>query len=250
MGRTMIEIFNSTVSDAVNKDNAIYTAWIGADPFTPEAQILESEDVNCGAVCNELEFGRTITQYFVKSLDIDQAEDDELETLIDTFIELPRRGVFEADSVYRDRYKFIVVEQGNPKRTTKWAILDALSHFIDDMSGVSIVEIFDSESLYFQVRIDGLVSTNDIIFLNNLETAWVDLNYIGGPSLGAVITYVAELLDRIKAAGVDYDVLFVDQNTFDKASSAFLGTIQRYKSVDTIIMSVTDMFKYSNATIV
>lgn len=231
MAKTMIEIFNSAVSDAVNKNADFYKAWIGETPFTPAVQILQSSDVNCGAVCNELEFGREITDYFVESLDIDRAEDDELAVLINGFIDMPRRGNFESDVVFRNRYKFIVMDQANPKRTTKWAILDALRYFIADVDTiVQIVEQFDTSNLYFQVRIEGIQSTTDIIFLNNTGTAWLDQNYIGGPSIGAVVTYVGELLDRIKAAGVDYDILFINQDRFTKTSDMYIGTVQMYKT--------------------
>lgn len=231
MARTMIEIFNTAISDAVDKSDDFYQTWIGETPFTPATQVLQSADVNCGAVCNELEFGRDITQYFVRALDIDQAEDDELSILINGFIDLPRRGNFESDDVFRNRYKFLVMDQANPRRTTKWSILDALRYFIDDVGqAVQIVEVFDTDNLYFQVRIEGIQSTTNVIFLNNLSTAWLDQNFLGGPSLGAVITYIGELIDRVKAAGVDYDVMFISQDRFNKTSDAFIGSVQIYKT--------------------
>ena len=251
MSKTMIEIFNSTVSDALNKGGSFYETWIGETNFTPAAQILKSEDVNCGAICNELEFAREVSDYFVESLDIDAAESDELVDLINAFIDLPRRGELESDETFRKRYKFIVVQQINTKRTTRWAILDALRYFVADVTNsVQITEQFDTTNLYFQVRIEGVQSTNDIIFLNNLSTAWVDQNYVGGPSLGAVITYVGELINRIKAAGVDYDILFIDQDRFTKTSDAFLGTVQVYKTCDARVEASISFNKFSNAQIV
>ena len=88
---SMIQVFNSNVSDFIDKSHETYTSWFGKDDFVPELQIVQSSDFNCGAVCNELEFARAVTQYFVKSLSVDFAEATELNDIIKKFIKLPRR---------------------------------------------------------------------------------------------------------------------------------------------------------------
>ena len=83
----MIDVFNRTISNAINKEGDFYKTWIGESPFTPEVTIVDSDDFNCGALCNELEFARTVSNYYVQSFDLDLAEDDELADLIEAFID-------------------------------------------------------------------------------------------------------------------------------------------------------------------
>lgn len=246
-----IDTFNSAVSNAVNKSSPLYEAWIGQSDFTPESAIINSQDFNCGAICNELEYARVVSQYYVKSLNVDSAEGNELEALINGFIDLPRRGFFESDSTYRDRYKFITVQQVNQRRTTKWAILDAMKYFVDDVaSNVQFIEQFDNSNLYFQIRFEGTVSTEGSVFLNNTEQGFLDNNYISGPSVGSVITYIGDLISRIKAAGVDFDVLFITQDRFTKTATAFIGTVQRYLFSDATILKSQRLTVQSDAEII
>jgi hypothetical protein len=67
---SMVETFNSTVSDAINKRGEFYEILIGSEQFTPESDIDESSDFNCGALCNELEYMRRVSQYFYQSFDL------------------------------------------------------------------------------------------------------------------------------------------------------------------------------------
>lgn len=245
-----INTFNSAISDAINKQGDLYQVWFGRTDFTPETTIVQSSDINCGAICNELEFARRVGNYYVRSLDIDQAEGDELEELITGFINLPRRGNFESDVTYSDRFKFLTVQQVNQRRTTRWAILDALRYFIDDVDNVvQVTEQFDSNNLYFQVRFEGIISTENILFLNSTTDGYLDNEFIGGPSLGSVVTYIGELIQRIKAAGVDFDVLFIEQDRVTRTSDAFLGTIQRYVDSDATIKSIKQIAKSSDSEI-
>ena len=86
----MIQTFNQGVSsEAINKEGAFYKVYIGQDPFTPESTITESSDYNCGALCNELEFARAVSNYYVQSLDLDFAETDNLDAVITGFVNLP-----------------------------------------------------------------------------------------------------------------------------------------------------------------
>ncbi len=246
----MIDVFNSAVSDDVNKYDSFYETWFGKMEFTPELIVLESEDVNCGAVCNELEFARYITGYYNDALVIDKSEGEDLQNLITTFIDLPRRGSVEIDSTYRNRFKFITVQTNISRRTTRSAILAAISYFVAEASGVQLIEQFDNKNLYFQIRFTGNVSTDDAIFLNNTETGFLDQNFISGPGLGEVITYLGELVQRIKAAGVDFDILFVEQNTVIKTGYAVIGTVQKYYQSNAAILNHILFTKTSDAQIV
>ena len=59
----LIDTFNKAVSDAIDKNDNTYTSLIGSEDFTPEPVIDESSDFNCGALCNELEYLRTVIRY-------------------------------------------------------------------------------------------------------------------------------------------------------------------------------------------
>lgn len=247
---SMIRVWNTNISQAINREDDFYQTWIGKDPFTPEITIVESSDYNCGAICNELEFVHLVSNYYVESLSVDLAGDEELQDLILTFVDMPRRNQLEADNTYRLRYKFVVIEKANKRRTTRWAILDAISYFIADLDTIQIVEIFDVKGLFFQVRIEGAITTEDVIFINNTNCAYIDQNFIGGPGVGEVISYIGELIQQIKAAGVDFDVLFVDQNRTTLDSDCIIGTVQKYLDSDAKIKATISRTLNSDATIV
>ncbi len=123
---SMIDTFNKGVPATIDKTTNLYETWLGAIEFTPEIEITESADINCGALCNELEFVRVVSQYHATSFDLDIAEAANLEALIESLIDLPRNNQVEIDETYRKRFRFIVNEQVNYRRTTKYAIRDAI----------------------------------------------------------------------------------------------------------------------------
>lgn len=216
---SVIQTFNSAVSNAVNKEGEVYTVLIGKEDFTPNPDVKESSDFNCGALCNELEYLRKVSNYFTLSFDLNVAEDDNLDTLITTFLNLPRRGAGEPNTTYRERYRTIAVQNSNQRRTTTWAITDALKHILGTAK-VQIIEKFDSDNMYFQVRINGSQNFDDVIFMNHPQQAYIDQGVVGGEGIGGVISYVEELLKRITASGVDFDILFIHQESFTKLSLA------------------------------
>lgn len=247
---SMIATFNRAVSDAINKKNADYIAIIGTEEFVPEPTIEVSEDFNCGGICNELEFLRTVSDYYVQSFDLDIADDENLDTLVNAFIFNPRRSG-ETDTTFRNRFRSLVVEQLNERRTTRWAIIDALSYFIASADEtVQIVELFQITDTYFELRIEGAISFEEAIFMNNVEQAYLNQNFIGGEGVGEVISYIGEIIDRIKAAGVDYDIIFIKQYRIDKTADTIIGTVQTYFTVDAVILSVYSFTKTIDATVV
>ncbi len=249
---SMIQLFNRNISAKIDTNDVAYQAWIGADPFTPEITIVDSEDFNCGAVCNELEFARTVTDYIVGSLALADADDTELNEVINAFIDLPRRGAVEADLLFRNRFKFIAVEQVNTRRTTKWAILDAISYFVSDSSRVQLIEPWDSQpnGCYFQLRFEGVeLDSGDVLFLDSPSTGFLDQYYLGGASLGEIINYLEELVSRIKAAGVDFDILFIEQDRFTLDSDMIIGTVQKYLDSDAVILATYSFTLDSDAII-
>lgn len=247
---SMIGTFNRAVSSALNKENPDYKAIFGDTDFVPEIQITQSSDFNCGALCNELEFLRNASEYYVRSFSIDVAEDENLDDLVNAFIDLPRRNHGESDAIFRKRFRTIVNQSLNARRGTKWAILDSLRYFIADVTNsVQVIELFEVSPTYFQLRIEGMVSYEDAIFMNSLNTGFIGQNFIGGEGVGEVISYIGELVDRVKAAGVDYDMLFIKQFRFTKTSITTIGSVQRYKTVMASVLRTNSKTKTINAVV-
>jgi len=223
---SFISRINTYIPNPVRKKSSVYQAIFGVDPFTPDVTILEPEDYNCGAITNELEFLSAYGKYFVDSTVLDTASGPELETLIASLLNLPRRGAVESDSVYRSRFKAILTELTNKARTTKWAIRDALSYFID-ISKIDVVEFFSAYNNYFQIRFNGSFDFESILFL---DEGYLDQSYLGGVGVGSFITYVGEIINRIKAAGVAYEVFLVVKTQIAKNVDARVGRVQIYKT--------------------
>jgi len=219
---SMIETFNSTISKAINKYGPMYVVLFGEIDFTSTVPTLDSEDVNCGALCNELEFARLQTTEATESLTIDGAETDLLDILVETFVRLPRRGTFETDEEYRQRFKCLVKEQTNYRRHTRWAIIDALREFGIAADAIQLIEPFSSTSNYFELRLTSTEAPTDYtLFLDNdVTNGYMDQYYVGGVGVGYIETFLTEMLNRIKAAGVDYDVRMVQRGSIDATADA------------------------------
>ncbi len=176
-----------------------------------------------------MEFLSAYGKYFVDSTVLDTAAGPELETLVWSLLNLPRRGAVESDFVYRARFKAILTELTNKARTTKWAIRDALSYFIP-LVNIDVVEFFDVYNNYFQVRFNGAYDFESILFLDDPESGYLDQDYLGGIGIGSPVSYVGEILNRIKAAGVAYDVFLVLKTQVTKNVNARVGKVQIYKT--------------------
>lgn len=218
---TMIDLFNSTISDAINKDGDFYKVLIGESDYTPGVTILTSDDINCGALCNELEFARLQCQGAVEAFDVSLAVGDILDLSIETYIDLPRRGSTEGDSDYLDRFRAIVSQNVNPRRHTRWAIIDAILEFGIDPDRVQIIELFDSTNEYFEVRFTSEMATSETLFLDNYITnGFLDQYYVGGFGIGFLEVFMSAIVSRIKAAGVDFEIFVIARGEITKTSDA------------------------------
>lgn len=250
MAGSFIELMNKALPRRINRGGGIHTAIVGREDFTPESVISESADFNCGAMCNEFEFARKVTRYYASSLRIDNAEGEELDELVVNLIDLPRRSRSEEDSVYRNRFKFLVVAKTNPRRITKWAILDSISYFVSDSTQVQLIEPFGSSGQYFQVRLEGVELSEGALAIDDPLAGYLDSGFLGGPGIGADISYIGALIDRIKAAGVDFDILFINQDRVELTSSMVIGAVQMYMSSDATIRAIRSITSTSDAEIV
>jgi hypothetical protein len=247
---SMIKTFNKAISNALNKSDETYTALFGSEDFTPEVEIVDSSDFNCGGLANELEYLRSTSRYFVRSFDIDVAEDTNLDLLVTSFIDLSRRNNGEPDNVYRNRYRSIAVGYSNPRRLTRWAIIDAIRYFLPDLGKVQVVEQFSSSNLYFQVRIEGAQDFDSVLVIGSTEQGFLDQNFVGGEGVGEVITYIGEIIDRVCAAGVDFDVLFINQYSILKTTDISIGSVQVYKTINGTIKKAVQFTKTISAEVV
>ncbi len=219
---SFIEEINSQAvpANVINTSNVYYKAIIGQYPFTPSPTIVDSASYNCGALCNELEFASSAVSYFVDSMNIDKSGGSELDTLINAFIDLPRQGSVETDSAYRTRFQAIVAEDTWPTRTSVGALQAALSYFAQT-SSIAIIEWFDTSSGSFQVRIAGASTTTNAMFLDN---AYLDNKaYLGGPGIGVTSQYLYDIVERIKAAGVSFEVYVVARDIFSLNTQSYVG---------------------------
>lgn len=221
---TFIERINSQgiPSNVLNTGNPIYQALIGQNPFYPTITIVESSDFRCGALCNELEFSNLTVNYFVDSMMLADAGGNELDTLIDSFIDLPRLGSIESDESYRTRFQAIVTENTWPTRTTPWAIINALSYYAP-IEDIRIIEWFGQKAYpYFQVRITGTTTTTNTAFYDS--NFFYDNSYYGGVGVGVTSSFLYSIIERIKAAGVSFDIFLVVTPSQTIAINATVGT--------------------------
>ena len=236
---TVIDEINQTsISNAINKGvgNSAYNDIIGKSPFTPNPVIVESSDFNCGALANEIEYARLVSDYYINAIDPNKASGKELDLVINTYINLPRRGESESDSLFLNRFLAIVAENSYPNRCTKWAIINALSYFIA-IGNVQVLEPFNATNLYFQVRLNGVISITDILTFDNLLTGFLDQYFIGGFAQGKLQTYIYDIVQRIKAAGVNFDIYTVTHGDLTINSTLKIGRIQKYINVSSDILN-------------
>ncbi len=247
---SMIKTFNRAVSKAVNRNDETYQALFGQEDAVPEITIEESSDFNSGALANELEFLRSVSNYYIQSFDLDVAESDNLDELVNAFINLPRRNRGEEDQVFRNRFRSLVVQQTYPRRTNRWAIIQAISHFIDDLTTVQVIENFDNNNMYFEIRIEGGVDYDTSLFVSDTDQGYVDQNFVGGEGIGPIITYLGTIIERIKASGVDFDIVFIRQDRFIKTVDIHVGSVQKYFDIGAWVQTVNQITKTIDAQVV
>lgn len=231
----IIRTFNEAVSNAINKEKNVYIALFGTENYDPILPIGQSSDFNCGGLANELEYLKSASEYTVQSFDLDIAEKGNLDILISTFLNLPRLHKFEEDTNYRQRFRSIVNAKTYPKRMTRGALLKAMQEFGLPSNQIQIIERFDDRPLYFEVRITGILDYTIPIFLNTPDKSHVNQGFLSGYGIGGLISYLGSIINRIKAAGVDFDVLFIQQDRKELLVNMKIGRIQMYKMIQAII---------------
>lgn len=209
MASTFIELIVSHFPKSVNTQGTIFKSIFGDVDAVPLSPVVISSDVNTGAVANELEFVDKKVDELVTCLSVDLGSGTFFEDLIFAFVNLAKGSSAEADASLLARFKALVTQRGNTRRTTRWAIKDAARCLISDPNGVKIVEWFDYQTLYFQVRFSAAYGAEYQTDRMYVDQEYIDQSYITGPSSGVFTVYAEDIIGRAKAAGVDFDILFI-----------------------------------------
>lgn len=205
---SVIERLNRDIHPVFDRTDEIYVAMFGSEDSEPLAVIDSSEDVNCGAICNELEFVKKSASYFSHAVLAHAAEGEERDRAINALVALPRRGQIEDDETFLSRFRSLLVAQGFPRRVTRGAIRHALSHLGTLTVGrVRLWEQFDDNvQPQIEIRLDG-AGTGDPVVLG--QSYLGGQFYMGGFGVGALVAYLSSIISRIRAAGVRAIARFV-----------------------------------------
>ena len=170
-----------------------------------------------GSVYNEVELARLVSRYFTEAIGVQRGEGDELTYAANRFIEL-RRGLLEDedDADFLNRFNSLVVARTNHRRTTRWAILDSLSYFIEP-SRIEIVERFDIENNKFRVKY--ITFESEFVAGSITRSFFLDNSFLNNAYLSSPMQREARTLNpnanailrRVKAAGVLVDTFDVDR---------------------------------------
>jgi hypothetical protein len=129
--KRIIDQLNAKMPSFVNTDNAEYLAIWGKTEYSESPTIVESEDYNCGAIANELEFLRSYLDYLTRAESVEDFAGDVLDEVIFYFLGLTRFFLEEDESV-RNRFNSLILRQGNTSWITKWCIADVFSYFLSE----------------------------------------------------------------------------------------------------------------------
>ncbi len=206
----IIDLLNKYNSSSVNTNDAYYKSIFGDPIFIPETIIDASSDFNCGAVANEIEFLRDQCLSLAQSFLLDTAQGTPLNLLLSALIEITRQDTAETDVAFRAKFRAIITEKSNTRRCTKWAIIDSLKHLLT-AADFSYIEWFKSKSMYFQIRLTGKMFPAILTETAYVDQAFISQAFIGGVSYSSYLLVVIDnVLNRVKAGGVDYDILQIE----------------------------------------
>ena len=181
-----------------------------------ESSIISS-DFDGGSIYDEIELARAYVRYFTESINVKRAQEDILTDAANRYLHLQRGLIVdENDEDYINRFDSLVVAKLNPRRTTRQAIIDALSYFIEPIR-IEIVERFDIENNKFRIKFLTFQQEFDSLDANLIaitDQAYFNNSYLSG-LLGSerppVNPNILDTLLRVKAAGVLVDSQNVDR---------------------------------------
>jgi hypothetical protein len=112
----------------LNVSEELYEALFGKVDFTPLIPIAKSEDYQCGAIANELEYLRSYINYISGTNDMAVAEGELLELMIAFMADLVRIWD-ETDDDLRNRLYALIRRQSNVRWMTIWSMIDVFLYF-------------------------------------------------------------------------------------------------------------------------
>ena len=145
----------------LNKITQEYEAIFGKENFTPISPIETSQDFQCGAMANELEYARGFCDYVIRTGIIDNLYGSYLEKVVDFFTGL-KRIPLESDESLRNRFKVLCIRQFNPSWITSWMIKDVFSYFFDQDIIYLIENMISDEFIT-----DGGFENNDPLWISS-----------------------------------------------------------------------------------
>jgi hypothetical protein len=126
----IIRELNRLMPRVLDKTTEEYEAIFGKEDFTSFNPVTESEDFQCGAVCNELEYAKGFLDYVSRTTDVNDYYGDYLEKVLYFFTGLWRLSG-ETDTQLRNRFRALVIRYNDPAWITKWMIRDVFRYFFD-----------------------------------------------------------------------------------------------------------------------
>jgi len=130
VAKDIIETLNDRMPKLINISDEIYESLFGKLNFVPNTPIAESDDFQCGAICNELEYLRGYIDRMSATINIDNMTGTLLDTVVEFFTHLIRIWD-ETDTNLLNRFYALIRRNANPRWVTIWSMIDAFSYFFD-----------------------------------------------------------------------------------------------------------------------
>ena len=196
MPKDILETLNERMPALVDISDEVYEALFGKINFVPNSLIATSDDYQCGAICNELEYLRGYINRMSASTNIDNMEGTLLDTIVDFFTHLVRIWD-ETDANLLNRFHALIRRKANPRWMTTWSMMDAFSYFFDKAS-IYLIENYIETDLsangdFEQGSGDTFTSWNKTeagssVIVNIVDAWWLQLTSpFGSSSIRAVI---------------------------------------------------------------
>lgn len=173
---SQISEVNEHILTKILKNDPFYEALWGKEDFTPEVTIVDPDDYNCGAICNQLEWVYDYIREITES-DLDNLAEPYIDVIVYFFTGL-KRFENEPDVDFLRRMESFLIREDtwrSERFGTPWDIKNVFSYYLD------------RDLLYY---IPNTVITDDLIngdFEDAIAGEWV-FNPSGDRTIGDAFT--------------------------------------------------------------
>lgn len=191
----------------------------------PGSGTVQPNDLNLGAVANITEYGRLLADWLIEQMSLDTAYGTNLDYLGQQIYNTYRENN-ESDDTYRERIKDVIFGS----KETKWIILDKITQynnsgsptypFMSEFEEVLDLQAYADYSYCDQYKRYYSPPSPEEVFPAYSELEGVDgiprfffKVYMLQVNSGDKQT-VMDTIDRLKIAGVGYQVLFLDEDIY------------------------------------